>query len=81
MSISKELIFAAAALARSSPENWQRFLTAFKGHCDELKDQCVASPVEMLQVTQGRAQAATGLLKDLTGANSKATELESRKGG
>ncbi len=65
MTPEQELIRCAANLARSRRLEWEEFLRAFAGHVDTLKDQCVSSPLEHLQVAQGRAQAARDLLRTL----------------
>lgn len=59
----KDLTIATADLARRSPEEWSKFLAAFRAHSNVRRDQCVSSPVEQLQVTQGRAQESVALLR------------------
>jgi len=58
-----QLIVASAALARRAPEEWLDFLAAFKNYTDTRRDQCVSSPVDTLQVAQGRAQQCVSLLR------------------
>jgi hypothetical protein len=59
----RELIVVSAAIARRAPEEWSDFLAAFKSYTDTRRDQCVSSPVDTLQVTQGRAQQCVSLLR------------------
>lgn len=51
-----------AALARSAPQQWREFLAELAVEAEKKKDECVRAPVEVLQVTQGRAQQITALL-------------------
>ena len=73
MSADRELILAAARLARSSPEGWQQFLGAFRAYADQHRDNCIQASLTMLPVAQGRAQIAAqlhGLFADaLVGAD------------
>lgn len=66
MGKDRELIIAAADLARSSPRSWEAFLQAMQDYTDEKRDQCISSPVEALQVSQGRAQNSRDLLRLFT---------------
>ena len=59
----RELIFTSAAIARRAPEEWSDFLAAFKSYTETRRDQCVSSPVDTLQVAQGRAQQCVSLLR------------------
>jgi len=63
----KELIMAAANLARRAPEEWRAFVEVLETATGKKMGECVAAPVEMLQVAQGRAQsmaALTSLMKE-----------------
>ena len=57
----KELIQAAAQLARSAPQQWDEFVAAYQNYTDDKILAVVQAPVEMLQVAQGRAQGLTSL--------------------
>jgi hypothetical protein len=59
----RDLIITSAAIARRAPDEWTDFLAAFKSYTDTRRDQCVSSPVDMLQVAQGRAQQCVSLLR------------------
>lgn len=61
--MNDELIRRAASLARAAPREWQDFLGALRSHVDTTKDQCISSPLESLQVAQGRAQYSVALLR------------------
>jgi len=58
---------AAASLARRAPEEWGKFVEVLEIATGKKMGECVAAPVDMLQVAQGRAQsmaALTSLMKD-----------------
>lgn len=78
MTSEQELIRAAANLARANRPDWEVFLRALQGHVDTLKDHCVSSPLEHLQVAQGRAQAARDLLRTLQTAVQTADHIKGR---
>ena len=61
MTGDKELILRAAELARSAPRAYQEFLGALSNFTDQVKNDCIQSPLETLPVTQGRAQLAARL--------------------
>lgn len=63
-------------LARQRPEEWKHFLQAMQAYADYARDNCVSSPVDMLQVNQGRAQAAGTLFKLLSECISTADRIE-----
>ena len=59
----RDLILKSAAVARRSHQEWSDFLAALKSYTDTKRDQCVSSPVDTLQVAQGRAQQCVALLR------------------
>jgi hypothetical protein len=59
----RNLILVSAAIARRAPEEWSEFLEAFKSYTDTKRDQCISSPVDTIQVAQGRAQQCVSLLR------------------
>lgn len=63
MNKDRELVHRAAALARAAHPEWQEFLRAMQEYTDEIRDHCISSPVEALQVSQGRAQNCRDLLR------------------
>ena len=62
----KDLVLAAANLARAAPERWKNFMDALAAYTEDKGIECIQSPIDMLQVAQGRAQglAALGRLLD-----------------
>lgn len=58
----RDLILEAARLARNAPESWNKFLGALAKYTNDQRDNCIRSPIELLPVAQGRAQACTHLL-------------------
>lgn len=63
MNKDRELTHRAAALARAAPREWPEFLQAMQEYTDEIRNHCISSPVETLQVSQGRAQNCRDLLR------------------
>lgn len=59
----EDLILAAAAVARSTPDTWATFMQALSGHLDEQKENLMNSPSDKLEHFQGRAQAVSALIK------------------
>lgn len=59
----ENLILAAAALAKGTPNDWATFMQALSGHLDEQKENLMNSPSDKLEHFQGRAQATSALLK------------------
>lgn len=57
----RDLIFAAANVATRAPQEWATFIIALTAHVNNKRDECIRSPLDMLQVTQGRAQASAAL--------------------
>jgi hypothetical protein len=67
LTTDNDLIMAAARLARSAPENWERFLGALQAYSSQTIQNCIQSPLDELPRAQGRAQATArlyGLLSD-----------------
>lgn len=56
------LTLKAAALARAAPHQWREFLAELTVYANTKKDECIQAPVEVLQVTQGRAQQIASLV-------------------
>lgn len=79
MSAEREVILAAARLARSAPEGWKQFLGAFQMYTNTQRDNCVQSPLDNLPVAQGRAQCAAHLLGLLAECLSKADAIEGKR--
>jgi hypothetical protein len=72
----RDLILAAAKLARTAPETWNEFLGAFVSYTDIQISNCISSPLEELQRAQGRAQNASTLLRLLREALKSADQIE-----
>lgn len=52
----QQLILKAANLARSAPTQWADFLKALAEYKEHHRDNLLNSPLDALQVNQGRAQ-------------------------
>jgi hypothetical protein len=59
----KLLATTAVALRASAPVAWTDFVQAIEAHYLHLADQCVTSPIELLQVSKGRATETRELLR------------------
>lgn len=79
MNADRELILAAARLARSSPEGWRQFLGAFRAYADQHRDNCIQSPLTTLPVAQGRAQLAAQVYGLLADCQVSADKLEGKR--
>jgi len=75
VSTSRSLTIKAAELAGRAPEDWLLFIEALAAHVEEVRDNCIRSPLDMLQINQGRAQALTAILKELRDAPKTARSL------
>lgn len=74
--IDRDLIFAAAKLARHAPGQWEEFLGALAKHTDLYVSNCISSPLDALAQNQGRAQSMTALLIGLREAVKTADQIE-----
>lgn len=72
----RDLIIAAAKLARSAPETWEEFLGALQVYTEAQISNCISSPLEELQRAQGRAQNASALLRLIRDALKNADQIE-----
>lgn len=72
----RDLILAAAKLARSAPETWEEFLGALQVYTEAQISNCISSPLEELQRAQGRAQNASALLRLIRDALKNADQIE-----
>ncbi len=59
--------------------DWKEFVAAFHAYVAYLKDGCVASPIERLQVNQGRAQEGAFLQELFDGAVEAARQMQEKK--
>lgn len=60
---------AAKELRSRAPEDWKKFLEALNAYSNELTTYCVnAASISELPVSQGRAQIAAHLVKELADA-------------
>ena len=72
----KDLTLKAAYLARSAPEAWRSFLGALSQYNEKQRDDLVRSPIELLPVAQGRAQAVRDLTALLADCLTMADKIE-----
>lgn len=75
----RDLIKASADLARANPEEWRRFLGVVRAYTDTQRDNVVSSPLDVLPVAQGRAQACVALLRLFEDCLQTADQIKERK--
>jgi len=73
------LTLTAAALAKTAPTQWREFLAELEAYSAIKAKECIQAPVEVLQVTQGRAQQVASLLTLFTNAVKDAERAGARK--
>lgn len=73
------LTLTAAALAKTAPTQWREFLAELEVYAAAKSKECIQAPVEVLQVTQGRAQQVASLLTLFTNAIKDAERVGARK--
>lgn len=78
MLADEPLIFAAAALARASPENWRTFVGGLAVRSDHMRELLVNSPTGTLQGHQGHAQELAHLLKLFQNCTQLADKLKGK---
>jgi histidine ammonia-lyase len=76
---TKPLIFAAASVAHRAPQEWAQFISALTAYANDRRDECIRSPLDMLQVTQGRAQASAVLRDLLADCVNEANKIETKQ--
>lgn len=54
--ISRELLHATNSLRAHAPVEWEAFLKELQMHAITLREDCIHSPLDGLQVAQGRAR-------------------------
>ena len=79
MTVETDLTLAAARIARSSPDAWDRFLAAVQAYSSQQITHCIQSPLEQLPVAQGRAQATARLYGLLAECVSSADKIEGKR--
>lgn len=79
MQENRALIFAAASVAHRAPHEWADFISKLTAYVEVKRDECIRSPLDMLQVTQGRAQASGALREILADCVKTANELETKQ--
>lgn len=78
MKAEDRLQLMAIHLARRAPREWPDFLDALSAYVDLQRETLTQSPLETLQVNQGRAQNAARLHKLLSEALPSADKIESK---
>lgn len=71
----RDLIIAAAILARRAPDEWVKFMEVYGDYVEDKIVECVQAQLDMLPVAQGRAQALIKLGQVLGDCVKRADEL------
>lgn len=79
MTTETDLQLAAARIARSMPDAWDRFIAAVQAYSSQQITNCIQSPLDVLPVTQGRAQATARLYGLLAECIASADKLEGKR--
>lgn len=79
MSTESDLTMKAALLARNAPDSWKQFLGAFQDYSSQQIQNCIQSPLELLPVAQGRAQATARLYGLLAECLTSADKIEGKR--
>jgi hypothetical protein len=79
MTAESDLVIAAARIARSSPDAWDQFLASVQAYSSQQIQNCIQSPLELLPVSQGRAQATARLYGILAECKASADKLEGKR--
>lgn len=74
----KQIVLAAAHLARTAPESWKRLLGAFHLYTTATHHNLISSPLDELPRAQGRAQTARDILALLENCIQSADQIERR---
>lgn len=74
----KDLILAAARVAHRAPQEWASLISALTAYANDKREECIRSPIEGLQVAQGRAQAISAVRDLLADCVNTANKIETR---
>jgi len=74
------LALKLAAVRRAAPQEWEEMLGELRRYADARMAQCVAAPLDMLQVAQGRAQNAREMVNLFENAVKSADRITERRG-
>ena len=72
------LIVRAAALSRTAPEEWRKFMEALAVLSEQHRENLVKSPMPELPVNQGRAQAVSSLIEMFTDCEAVAEKIRNK---
>ena len=75
---NKELNIKAAAIARSNPGDWRRFLEAFEEFAEVQINKCIDAHADDVRLAQGRAQQCKQLVTLFKDAVKTADRIEGR---
>jgi len=79
VTVETDLTLAAARIARSSPDAWDRFVAAVQAYSSQQITNCIQSPLDQLPVAQGRAQVTARLYGLLAECISSADKIEGKR--
>ena len=76
MSFSRETLQAIVELEGAAPNQFKAFMEAMRFETQKACDACIRSPLDLLQVNQGRAQSLSALIEHLSTARTQVGKLK-----
>ena len=76
MSYSRETLQTIVDLEAAAPNQFKAFLEAMRAETQKACDACIRSPLELLQVNQGRAQSLSVFFEHLSNARTQVGKLK-----
>jgi hypothetical protein len=76
MSMTREALQTILDLEAAAPERFKAFVEAVRIETEKAREACVRSPLETLQVNQGRAQALSMLFEQISTARTQVGKLK-----
>jgi len=76
MSYSRETLQAIVELEGAAPAQFKAFMDAMRVEAQKACDACIRSPLELLQVNQGRAQSLSTFIEHISNARTQVGKLK-----
>lgn len=76
MSFSRETLQTIVDLEAAAPSQFKAFMEAMRVETQKACDACIRSPLELLQVNQGRAQSLSVFFEHLTTARTQFNKMK-----
>lgn len=76
MSYTRETLQTIIDLEAAAPSQFKAFMEAMRVETQKACDACIRSPLELLQVNQGRAQSLSNFYEHLSTARTQVGKLK-----